>query len=84
MLFSKTLRFTALILLCGLVTSCSSASPYSDGGLSKRYHGVDAGVEGRAYVPAYNGWRMNYGEREAERKAIAQDMPFSTVRPSAF
>lgn len=84
MLLSRTFRLSSLALLCGVMASCSSAGQYLDGGLGKRYGGPGAVSEGRAYVPAYNGWRMNYSEREAEKKAIAQDMPFSTVRPSAL
>jgi hypothetical protein len=66
------------------MASCSSTGQYLDGGTNKRYGGTGAVAE-RAYVPAYNrGWHLNSSEREAEKKAIAQDMPFSTVRPRAF
>jgi hypothetical protein len=81
---SNRFRLPVLALLCGVIASCSANGPSFDGGLGKRYGGTGAVVEGPAYVPAYRGWRMNYSERQAEKKAIAQDMPFSTVRPSAF
>jgi hypothetical protein len=83
MLRSKTFRLSALALLCGVMASCSSTGQYLDGGIGKR-HGDPGAVAERAYVPAYNGWHMNSSERQAEKKAIAQDMPFSTVRPRAF
>jgi len=84
MLRLKSFRLPAVAVLCGALTSCASTGPFLDQGLGKRYGAPPATVEGRAYVPAYNGWSMNYSERQAEKKAIAQDMPFSTVRPSAL
>lgn len=81
MLRSNSFRLAALALICGVMASCSSTGQYLDGGLNRRYGGA---VAERAYVPSSNGWHMNYSERAAEKKAIAQDMPFSTVRPSAF
>ena len=78
---SNLFRLTAFALLCVAMASCSSTGQYQDGGLNKRY---GKPVAERAYVPSSNGWHMNYSERDAERKAIAQDMPFSTVRPSAL
>lgn len=63
--------------------SCSSTAFYSNGDVGNRYGEPAPRVERRVGGP-YSHWTMNSYEREAEKKAIAQDQPFATVRPSRY
>lgn len=83
MKYASAVRVATALLVCATASSCASSFPSLNGGLDQRY-GVANGHPERAYVPAYRGWTMNYGERQAEKKAIAQDMPFAPVRPTGL
>jgi hypothetical protein len=83
MTFSSFVRVAAVFAVCASAASCTSSFPSLNGGLDQRYAAANGHPE-RAYVPAYRGWTMNYGERQAEKKAISQDMPFAAVRPSGL
>lgn len=75
-------RSLALIAIASALAGCVSSGPYANPGrnsLDQRYNGAAA-----APAPRYGHWSMNSYERSAERKAIEQDQPFSTVVPSRY
>ncbi len=77
-----TARVCALAIVSAAVAGCSSTGNYfnpGQRGLDQRY-----GTESSAPAPRYGHWTMNTYEREAEKKAIAQDQPFATVVPSRY
>jgi predicted small lipoprotein YifL len=83
MKFSHALmRVCAAAAIVSAVAACSSTGPYYDPGqraLDQRY-----GATSAAPAPRYSHWSTNMHEREAERKAIEQDQPFSTVVPTRY
>lgn len=81
----KIIRYGALLIVALSAASCASTGPYYPGqrALNERYGDGPATVEGRV-TPNYSRWGMTSGEREAEKKAIAQDQPFAAVKPSRY
>lgn len=76
---TRLLSRVALVCIVGsMTTACSLGSVDRYGRYEPNHPSVS---QSKGYVPAYRGWTTNAGEREAERKAIAQDMPFATVKP---
>ena len=84
-IFSVISKFAAFAALSLSVASCSSGSLLSgpdSASLAQRYGETVPVNEGRVYAPATSTWHVGFDERRAETKAIAQDMPFATVKPS--
>jgi hypothetical protein len=78
-------RVAGLAAIAFSVAACASTGPYFAPGkrdIDQRYGNAQP-VQERA-APRYGRWSMNGYEREAEKKAIEQDQPFSTIQPSHF
>lgn len=84
----KFLAFPLVLATPAFVSSCVSTpgSFLSEGdSLTDRYEASSVRGRDRLVSPVYqtsaSGWRISGADREAEKKAIAQDQPFAVLHP---